>query len=118
MPDHLTFAQWVKQNRQALELTQEVLAQQVGCSAVGLRKIEAGTLRPSKALALRLITHFNVPLAEQAAFVEWARAIDAETPSASRPRAGRKTDRPPPAAPAARHQVPMPLTSFVGREQE
>jgi transcriptional regulator with XRE-family HTH domain len=37
-----SFGAWLKLRRQALDLTQAELAQQVGCAEVTLRKLEAG----------------------------------------------------------------------------
>src|SRR3954470_8637570 len=46
----LSFGQWLRQRRKALDLTQEDLAQLVGCSAETIRKYEADKRRPSKQL--------------------------------------------------------------------
>jgi transcriptional regulator with XRE-family HTH domain len=41
-----SFGAWVRLRRQALVLTQEALAQRVGCAEVIVRKIESDERRP------------------------------------------------------------------------
>jgi transcriptional regulator with XRE-family HTH domain len=48
-----SFGGWLRRRRRALDLTREELAQQVGCSAITLRKLEAEARRPSKQVAER-----------------------------------------------------------------
>ncbi len=117
----LPFGQWLKRQRRALDLTQEDLAQQIGCAPVSLRKIEAGDRRPSKPILERLAAILSIPPAEQPAFMAYARSV---YPDAGLP--------PPGGAPAAPDQapwqtpdrdlpdnnLPVQLTSFIGRERE
>src|SRR5437879_9269942 len=42
----LSFGQWLKQNRKSLDLTQEDLAERIGCSYISIHKIEADERRP------------------------------------------------------------------------
>lgn len=72
LPD-LSFGEWLKRQRNALGLTQERLAQQVSCSTITLRKIEAEERRPSEQIAARLADIFNIPKNEQATFLRFAR---------------------------------------------
>ena len=67
----LPFGQWLKRQRRALDLTQEELAQQIGCALVTLRKIEAGDRRPSKQILERLAAILSIPPAEQPAFMAY-----------------------------------------------
>jgi LuxR family transcriptional regulator, maltose regulon positive regulatory protein len=69
----LTFGLWLKQRRKACDLTQEQLGERVGCAAETIRKIEADARRPSRETAERLVRALEVPLAERAALVSWAR---------------------------------------------
>jgi WD40 repeat protein/transcriptional regulator with XRE-family HTH domain len=69
-----TFGQWMKQRRKALDLTQEELALQVGCSLSIIEKIESSVRRPSKQIADLLADHLQIPPAEREAFVRFARA--------------------------------------------
>ncbi len=48
------FGQWLKQRRRLLDLTQQDLAQAVGCSVASIRKYEAGERRPSRQIAEQL----------------------------------------------------------------
>src|SRR3954468_23794054 len=64
---------WVKQRRMALDLTQEALAQQVGCSAEMIAKIETDTRRPSRQVAALLAVALELTPEEQPRFVQWAR---------------------------------------------
>ncbi len=52
-----SFGRWLSSRRHLLDLTQEELAQQVGCSVVTIRKLEADERRPSKEIAARLAAH-------------------------------------------------------------
>ncbi len=117
-----SFGDWLRQHRRALDLTQEELARQVGCSAITLRKLEAEERRPSKQIAERLAEVLQVPPAERADFLRFARGdpfaapatIAAADPAAAVPAAA-VTSAPPP---APQHNLPLQLTSFIGREKE
>jgi WD40 repeat protein/transcriptional regulator with XRE-family HTH domain len=74
------FKDWFKQRRKALDFTQEDLARQVGCSVATIRGLEQGGLRPSRQLATLVAAALEVPSAEQAAFVLWARGVAAQEP--------------------------------------
>lgn len=67
---------WIKTQRRAAGWTQEELAARLGYSLTMIRKLEAGTARPSHQLAEALAQTFGVPAAEQAGFIEWARRPD------------------------------------------
>jgi DNA-binding XRE family transcriptional regulator len=99
-----TFAAWVKACRQAHDLTQDALAEHIGCSRMTIAKIEAGTRRPSQQLAELLATTLSIPSADRDAFLRLARL-----PSTT---AAVATATLPP------HNLPTPLTSFVGRTEE
>lgn len=60
--------------RQALRLTQQQLAQRIGCAVVTLRKIEWGERRPSMELAELLAKHLKLPVTEHADFIQLARS--------------------------------------------
>ncbi len=108
--DH-SFGQWLRLRRRALDLTQEELAGQVGCSAITLRKLEAEERRPSKQIAERLAEILAIPPDERAAFLRFARGDPFAAPSAAA--VGRV-----PVPEPRRHNLPLQLTSFIGREQE
>jgi WD40 repeat protein/transcriptional regulator with XRE-family HTH domain len=73
MDEYPSFGPWVKQQRRKLDLTQEALAEQSGCSVEMVRKIEAGTARPSRQLAELLAAGLQVSQDEIPSIVRWAR---------------------------------------------
>src|SRR5579859_3935764 len=103
-----SFGNWLRQRRKALDLTQFDLADQVGCSVVTIRKIEADERRPSKQITERLTDVLAISLEERAEFVAFARRTESN-----------------PSAPALHNAVPTPThnlppqpTSFIGRADE
>lgn len=73
MPDPVTFGQWLRQRRKSYDLSQENLADRVGCVFETIRKIEAGRRRPSRQLAELLAKHLGVPAEQLDDFVQFAR---------------------------------------------
>jgi predicted ATPase/transcriptional regulator with XRE-family HTH domain len=135
----LPFGQLLRQLRKDYGLTQEDLAEQVGCSIETISKIERGERRPSKQVAERIAQVLDVPAAERPAFVRTARLLsrsleDPRDQEAKRPATGDRdlsisglmSPVSPPASlpiaapPPARTQaaLPVPPTPFVGREAE
>ncbi len=100
MHDRKDFGQWLKQRRRALDLTQDALAQQVGCAAVTLRRIENGQRRPSRQLVERLATHLQFKADERSAVLHLARTfpntasivLPSRLPIAPTPLVGREDD--------------------------
>ncbi len=82
----------------------------VGCSAITLRKIEAGERRPSEQIVARLIGIFHIPPDEQEAFLHFARRGLGVAPAPNLASPWQ------PAAP--RSNLPPSITSLVGREKE
>ena len=68
-----SFGEWVQIRRETLRLTRKVLAQQVGCSAITIKKIERGERRPSVQIAKLLAIHLRIPEAEQRDFIRGVR---------------------------------------------
>ena len=56
-----SFGYWIRRQRKALDLTQQVLAERVGCSLAAIKKIEADERRPSRQVAERLAEVLGVP---------------------------------------------------------
>ena len=54
MTDLPPFGRWLRQLRNGLDLTQDALAEQVGCATQTIRKLESGERRPSAFMAERL----------------------------------------------------------------
>jgi predicted ATPase/DNA-binding XRE family transcriptional regulator len=120
MDDIPSFGAWLKRRRKALDLTQEALAQRVGCSVVSIRKFESDTQRPSRQLAALLAARLQLPPEEHASFVRYARGgLDAVPPTLSTLIATIPA-RPAKAATSAPAQSNLPtrLSSFIGREAE
>src|SRR5512138_3639546 len=69
----LTFGEWLKRRRKALDLTQDELALRANCTVFAVRKIEAGERRPSKQLAELLVKPLEIPPEAQTTFIKVAR---------------------------------------------
>ena len=108
MPESVSFGTWLRQRRRALDLTQKALAREVGCAEITVRRMEADEYKPSHDLALVLLETLGVPKSERAQWVRFARGL-AEYPKSQ------------PAPSPAREQItnlPIPLTSFIGRKKD
>src|SRR5215510_5899407 len=103
-----SFGDWLKQRRKALDLTQQELADQVGCAEVTIRKIEGDVTRPSKQIAERMADVLAIASEERSAFVSFARRMADKPPSL------------PVEANSLRptHNLPPQPTPFVGRTLE
>jgi WD40 repeat protein/DNA-binding XRE family transcriptional regulator len=66
----------LKTQRTTRGLTQAHLAQEVGCAAVTIKRIEADRLRPSLQLATLLLKHLAIPEAEHPALITLARGAE------------------------------------------
>jgi predicted ATPase/DNA-binding CsgD family transcriptional regulator/transcriptional regulator with XRE-family HTH domain len=106
MTHEVSFGQWLKQRRKALDLTRGELAAQVGCSAASIYKLETDERRPSKQIVERLAECLGIGQDERLRFMALARAP-------------RNTAQPPP-SPSSLGPVrlPVPLTPLIGRAQE
>jgi len=111
----LSFGEWLKRRRNVLGLTQAQLAQQLGCSTIALRKIEAEDRRPSAQIVERLADVFNIAPNERSTFLRFARGDWQSVPSAPSEDAAWRMS----ATRTAPHlRLPVQLTSFIGREKE
>src|SRR6188472_2734721 len=81
MSSELSFGAWLKERRRQLDLTQDALAEQAGCSTNMVSKIESGIARPSRQLAELLLTCLRVPPDEQPPLLRWARTGQPPAPS-------------------------------------
>ena len=116
------FGLWLRKQRRFLDLTQKELAQRVGCALITIRKFESGERKPSKQIATRIADIFLIPQDERELFIEYARSeFDIILPSDhskySHPNQSQYPWRPPETLPA-NHNLPVQLTSFIGREGE
>jgi predicted ATPase/transcriptional regulator with XRE-family HTH domain/Tfp pilus assembly protein PilF len=113
----LSFGQWLRQQRKAHDLTQEELADRVGCSLWAIQKIEVGSRRPSRQMVELLAGYFDVPGDESGAFMQFARGYLSSWPPPDVDSAALPAQAAPP-RPAASGNLPMQITSFVGRTVE
>lgn len=112
-----SFGNWVRRRRKALDLTQQELAQRMGCSLSMIYKIEADGRRPSRQIAELLVEHLKIPPDQCELFLSVARkekAVDHldEYPPLFSP------ESVPESQPHLQPRLPIPLTSFIGREHE
>jgi predicted ATPase/DNA-binding XRE family transcriptional regulator len=109
----VSFGAWLKRRRKAEGWTQEQLAEQVSCSTITLRKIEAEERRPSAQIVERLAKIFNIPQDERTAFLRFARgdwgSISLETREDAPWRTSTKSTR---------SNIPATATLLIGREKE
>jgi len=116
----MTFGEWLKQRRKQLDLTQEALARQVGCSIAAIKKIESGDRRPSRQIAELLAENLRLPSEQHATFVRVARgelplarlSVNAISPAHTGP----ATTLASPIGP--RTNLPQPQPALIGRENE
>jgi len=71
--DETSFGRWLQRRRKALDLTQEELAQRVGCASETVRKFEADARRPSRQIAERLAEALEIPESDRTIFINAAR---------------------------------------------
>lgn len=64
MQQEISFGNWLRKQRRALDLSRQAFANQVGCAEVTLRRIETETLKPSKELAGVLLEKPGIPESE------------------------------------------------------
>src|SRR5262245_7691449 len=90
------FSSWLRQARTMHDLTQEALAEAVGCATQTIRAFESGRRRPSREMAARIAEILQIAPSERDLFVQLARAPQ-------------PPDQPPPAPPEAA------TAAFAGR---
>jgi len=70
-----SFGYWIRRQRKALDLTQQSLAERVGCSVAAIKKIEGDERRPSRQIAARLADVLGVPASQRDLFLNIARGL-------------------------------------------
>jgi predicted ATPase/transcriptional regulator with XRE-family HTH domain len=111
-----SFGKWVKHRRKALDLTQQGLAQRVGCSLATIIKIEAEERRPSRQVAELLAQQLDIPPDQRDLFLKVARQEkDIRRLASLSPLSSPSTALPnePP-----KSNLPASLTPLIGREHE
>src|SRR5947207_679678 len=118
MNEGLSFGQWLKQRRKAVDLTQERLAECVGCSLPTIEKIESGERRPSRQIAELLAGCLALAPEELPSFVRFARGehhpswpLDLSTSAVGISPVGSRPHLPP-------TNLQAQPTPFIGREKE
>jgi transcriptional regulator with XRE-family HTH domain/tetratricopeptide (TPR) repeat protein len=69
----ISFGEWVQKRRNQLGISRTVLARQVGCAPITIKKIERDERRPSVQIAELLAEHLQVPEQDQKPFLRMAR---------------------------------------------
>jgi predicted ATPase/DNA-binding XRE family transcriptional regulator len=108
MLEPISFGTWLRQKRRSLDLTQKAFADQIGCAEITVRRMEADEYKPSSQLAFVLFEKLGVPEPERTQWVRFARGL---APYPNQP-----TVPSPPLE--QRTNLPIPLTSFIGRKKE
>src|SRR5688500_16262207 len=106
MQEEISFGVWLRKQRRALDLSRQTFADQVGCAEVTLRRIEAGTLKPSKELANLLLEELGIPQTDRRQWIAFARGTSG-FPTISIPLSSKLITN-----------LPAPITTFIGREKE
>ena len=68
-----SFGNWIKHRRKALDMTQQELAERVGCSDSLIFKIESDQRRPSRQIAELLAKYLEIPSDQRDLFLKVAR---------------------------------------------
>ncbi|MFN8494393.1 MAG: tetratricopeptide repeat protein [Caldilineaceae bacterium] len=122
MDTSVSLGLWIRQRRKRLDLTQEMLAERVGCSVSAIRKIEADERRPSREVAELLAEALAIEAKDRPTFLKVARSelrVERLTTVAS-------VAAPPAAVPPAPQPsvattpppLPVPPALFIGRDVE
>jgi predicted ATPase/transcriptional regulator with XRE-family HTH domain len=114
-PDY-SFGNWVKRRRKALDLTQQELAQRIGCSLSLIFKIESDERRPSRQIAALLAEELEIPTGQRELFLKIAR----QEKNTTNLDVIAQLSPLEPASPPKQNPGNLPLspTLFVGREHE
>jgi tetratricopeptide (TPR) repeat protein/transcriptional regulator with XRE-family HTH domain len=83
--DIQSFGGWIENRRRAMNLTRNELAEQVGCAAVTIKKIERDERKPSRQMAELLAEHLAIPPADRNAFLQMARGFRGDPAAPSQP---------------------------------
>ncbi len=118
-----SFGAWLRLRRKTLDLTQDALAQRVGCSVATIRKIEADERRPSRQIAELLAEVLEIAPNERNTFMKVARGeqrVDRLAPpiQTTRLRDLARTELLDHATARPRDNLPTPPTPLIGREPE
>jgi predicted ATPase/transcriptional regulator with XRE-family HTH domain len=110
--DH-DFGVWLRQARADYDLTQEALAEKIGCSPQTVRSFETGRRRPSRDMAARIADILHVPADARESFIRLARSVGPAGMAAS---AASSLDAV--SAAPLRLSVQLPTASLIGRHAD
>lgn len=103
--EEISFGTWLRTQRRRLDYSRQALADELGFAEITLRRIENGSLKPSKDLTRLLLDKFDIPKEEQGAWILFARGV------AGYPNHSDISTR-------TLSSLPVFLTKFIGRETE
>ena len=107
MNEVIAFGTWLRGERRRLDLSRQALADRAGCAEITLRRIESGTLKPSRELAQILLNQIGIPASEQDGWIAFARGLSGYPNQPAEPLEARPL-----------FNLPVFLTTFVGRTRE
>jgi predicted ATPase/DNA-binding XRE family transcriptional regulator/Tfp pilus assembly protein PilF len=112
------FGAWMRRLRAERDLTQDALAEAVGCANQTIRAIESGRRRPSREMAERIAQMLEVPASEHERFIRLARAPRSEA-SVSEDASPMPVEQPPISASTGRlPRFRPPHNPLIGRVAE
>ena len=120
MDGTLSFGDWLRRRRKALDLTQVEVAHSAGCVVGTIKSIEADARRPSKQLAARLADCLELTQDDHALFVKAARGLLSAERLPGAPARARLLPAVAalPAGKPRRGNLPTRLSPLIGRERE
>lgn len=71
----VSFGYWIRRQRKALDLTQQVVAECVSCSLAAIKKFKSDVRRTSSQIAGRLAKMLDLPTSQREIFLDCAHAL-------------------------------------------
>lgn len=121
MASEISFGEWLKRRRKGLGITQQMLADKVGCSVATIVKIEREERRASRQIADLLAQALQIPEEQREQFIRTARGsliIENLEPLPGSVHDLPAIQAPAPQAPVFPSNIPNPGTGIIGRETE
>ncbi|NLG95992.1 MAG: helix-turn-helix domain-containing protein [Chloroflexi bacterium] len=121
MASEISFGEWLKRRRKGLGITQQMLADQVGCSVATIVKIEREERRASRQIADLIAQALQIPEEQREQFIKTARSsriIEDLDPLPASARDLPADQAPAAQAPVSSSNIPIPGTRLIGRETE
>lgn len=121
MASEISFGKWLKRRRKGLGITQQMLADKVGCSVATIVKIEREERRASRQIADLLAQALQIPEEQREQFINTARGsliIEHLDPLPESVRDLPVAQAHASHEPASPSNIPSPGTRLIGRETE